>query len=169
MVTVESFNKAIGHRITGGSPYGWNCFSSDARWLDSDGPRDTYSANIVFDGPNNVYIAEVHDYKNNRSYVWFNPEHKESYFAEAAKRGIDPMMAYDDKKFIELDVSADYVEKCTAIVAGNDYDTRVQIELELEDELLFAAMKNAHLQDITLNQYIEQALREFIETYTQGE
>jgi predicted HicB family RNase H-like nuclease len=164
MVTVESFNTAIGHRITGGSPYGWSCFSPDARWLDSD-HLDFYSANIVFDGPDNVYIAEVHDYKNERSYIWFNPEYKELYFAEAAKRGIDPLMSYDDKKFIELDVPADYIEKCTAIVAGNEYDTRIQIELDLEDEFLFAAMTEAHLQDITLNQYIEKALRYYIDTH----
>jgi predicted HicB family RNase H-like nuclease len=50
-------------------------------------------------------------------------------------------------------------------VAGKDYDDRVQMPLNLDNELLFDLMKRAHEQDITLNQMIEQALRAAIEQH----
>jgi predicted HicB family RNase H-like nuclease len=42
-------------------------------------------------------------------------------------------------------------------------DNRVSIELDLENDLLFELMLQAHKQDITLNQLVENILREFIE------
>ena len=45
----------------------------------------------------------------------------------------------------------------------NEPDNRVEMELDIEDELLFALMKAAHEQDVTLNQYIEHLLRECAE------
>ena len=40
---------------------------------------------------------------------------------------------------------------------------RTTIQIDLEDELLFQLMLRAHEQDITLNQLVENILREFIE------
>jgi predicted HicB family RNase H-like nuclease len=41
-------------------------------------------------------------------------------------------------------------------------DNKTTIELDLEDDLLFQLMLMAHEQDITLNQLVENILREFI-------
>jgi predicted HicB family RNase H-like nuclease len=49
-----------------------------------------------------------------------------------------------------------------AIKSGQDYDTRVQIVLDLDRDLLFRIMVRAHEQDITLNQMIEKILQETI-------
>jgi hypothetical protein len=43
--------------------------------------------------------------------------------------------------------------------------SRSTIEIELEDDLLFKLMLRAHEQDITLNQLIDQILREYIIEY----
>ena len=40
---------------------------------------------------------------------------------------------------------------------------RETIEIEIEEELLFQLMLRAHEQDITLNQLIENILREYID------
>jgi hypothetical protein len=45
-------------------------------------------------------------------------------------------------------------------VAGLDYDSRVDVPLDLEDELVFEMMKQAHDRDITLNQYVELILKQ---------
>ena len=50
-----------------------------------------------------------------------------------------------------------------SIKAGEDYDTRVSIPLEFSDEELLTYMKLAHDLDITLNQLVEQALREALD------
>jgi hypothetical protein len=42
-------------------------------------------------------------------------------------------------------------------------DNRVEVELELDEDLQFQLMCMAHERDITLNQLIENILREFIE------
>jgi predicted DNA-binding ribbon-helix-helix protein len=39
-------------------------------------------------------------------------------------------------------------------------DNRVEVEIELEEDIQFALMKIAHERDITLNQLIEQLIRE---------
>jgi hypothetical protein len=40
---------------------------------------------------------------------------------------------------------------------------RTTIQIDLEDDLLFQLMLRAHERDITLNQLVEQILREYIE------
>ena len=42
-------------------------------------------------------------------------------------------------------------------------DTRETIEIDIEQELLYQIMLLAHEQDITLNQLIENILREYID------
>lgn len=43
-------------------------------------------------------------------------------------------------------------------------DTRAEVELDLPDSELFDLMLMAHNQDITLNQLVENILREYIDT-----
>jgi predicted HicB family RNase H-like nuclease len=45
-------------------------------------------------------------------------------------------------------------------------DDRVIIGLELEQDLLYQLMLMAHEQDITLNQLVEQILREYLDQQT---
>ena len=47
-------------------------------------------------------------------------------------------------------------------------DNRVTIEIDLEDDVLFRLMLQAHEHDITLNQMIEKILREFIDKETRA-
>jgi predicted HicB family RNase H-like nuclease len=42
-------------------------------------------------------------------------------------------------------------------------NARTTIQIDLEDDLLFQLMLRAHEQDITLNQLVENILREYIE------
>jgi predicted HicB family RNase H-like nuclease len=43
---------------------------------------------------------------------------------------------------------------------------RETVEIEIEEELLFQLMLRAHEKDITLNQLIENILREYIDQLT---
>jgi hypothetical protein len=65
--------------------------------------------------------------------------------------------------YVDIEVDDDFIQKCLAIKAGEDYDTRVNIPLELEDDQMFELMKMAHEQDLTLNEFVEQLLRRVIE------
>lgn len=164
MITVKNFTEAIDFKITGGSTYGWNCFGPDARWLDSE-DSGNYSASIVFGGPDHtVFVAEVADLVNNRSYRWINPDYVDALKQEAADRGVDNSQAWDEVKHTDLETAEDFLEKCSAIVAGDlDYDTRISIPLTLDDSEMFQLMTMAHEHDITLNQMVEKLLREVID------
>lgn len=48
-------------------------------------------------------------------------------------------------------------------------DNRVTVQIDIEDDVLFKLMLMAHEQDITLNQLVENILREFIERETAKE
>jgi hypothetical protein len=157
MITIENFLNTVGHRISGGSEYQWNCFGPDARYLDSEFP-DRYSASIVFDTQTQVvYEATVCDYSANRAYRWLNPDFKSEFENEVLIRGSQDQ-AWDNVGYIDLDVTEDWLTKARAIVIGESYDSRVSVPIDLPDDEMLALMTLAHKRDITLNQLVEQIL-----------
>jgi hypothetical protein len=84
---------------------------------------------------------------------------------EADHRGINKDEAWDDVEYVDLEVDDDFFQKCLAIKEGEDYDTRVSIPVDFSDEELLKYARMAHEQDITLNQFIENALRSAIDEH----
>ena len=169
MITLEEFVKAIDYKITGGSEYGWQCFGPDARYLDSNDDESinsTYSASAIFDIKNQtVYAVEVWDYVNSREYRWINPAYYKAFVDESREREIDPRESLDNRRYIDLDVEEDILEKISKIVAGEEYDSRVKVPVDFTDEELLKYMKLAHERDITFNQLVEEALQSAIERF----
>ena len=157
MITIETFLQTVGHRVSGGSEYQWQCFGPDARYLDSEFPN-RYSASIVFDTQTQVvYEATVCDYEAKRAYRWLKPDFKSEFENEGLNRGCRDQ-AWDNVGYTDLDVAEDFLTKTRAIVVGESYDTRVSVPLEMSDDELLRLMTMAHEQDITLNQLVEQVL-----------
>lgn len=169
MITLKQFFETFGYRITEGGQYGWECYGPNAYTIDSwNGIQGTggFAGSIIFDTRDQtVYEAEVCDYTRNRAYRLINPAYIEAHRKEAKQLNVNMNQAWDDVKFVDLEVEEDWLDKARAIVAGEDYDDRVQMPLDLDNELLFDLMKRAHEQDITLNQMIEQVLRAAIEQH----
>ena len=164
---LKTFMEIVNYRITEGSDYGWQCFGPYAHTLDSwDGRHeDGHSLAITFDTRTQVvYSVEACDYKHNRAYRMINPAYKNLHDTEVKMRGLTDE-AWDDVMWIELEVEEDFEEKARAIVAGEDYENTVSIPLDLPEDMLLTAAMNAHKQDITLNAYINNALREMLEEY----
>jgi hypothetical protein len=112
-----------------------------------------------------VYEVTACDYKNNRAYRLVNPDHVRAIEQEAQRRGVDYKSAWDDVNWVDLDTDEDFLEKAQAIFQGQDYDTRVQVPLDLDDKTLFQLMHMAHESDVTLNQKVEEILRDVIEQH----
>ena len=167
MITLKDFMELVDFKITEGSEYCWQCFGPNAYTLSSwNGDHNGHSLSITFDTKyHTVYQVEAFDYKNDRAYRLMHPDCVEDYRDESKQRDIDPDEAWDSVKFVDLETEEDFVKKAQAIIAGEDYDTRVDIPLRLDDEHLFELMKQAHERDMTFNQFVEQALKEFIELY----
>jgi len=155
MLTLKEFMELVDYKITEGSDHFVNVpgLYMLTCW---NGKQDGYSFDIAFDPDDNqrVYLVEANDFKNNRAY-----------------RLIDPALdvdkqAWDEVDYVDLETDDDFIQKALAIKAGEAYDTRVSIPLDLDDELLFELMTKAHAQDITLNHMVELILREVIEKET---
>ena len=168
MTTLKDYFEAIDYKITEGSEYLWQCFGPNAHQLDSQ--TDEYTINVVFDKEDQtVYQLEAWDYLTDRYYRWLNPFTIEAFKSECQEREIDYRNAIDNACFIDLELVEDFYEKARAIMAGEEYDTRIQVPLTLPDEEMLELMKLAHAQDITLNQLVENILRKMINEQTHGE
>jgi hypothetical protein len=170
MLTLKEWMELTEYRVTEGSDYGWRCFGDDAYSLSSwNGDHDGWSSNIVFDTKTQeVYTVEVCDYRHQRAYRIINPDYRQAYLDEAKAHEVNEREAWDDVDFVDLDVDDDFVQKGLAIRSGEDYDTRVSIPVDFPDDMLFALMKQAHEQDITFNQHVENILKVAIDRVKAG-
>jgi hypothetical protein len=165
MITVREFMEVCNYRITEGSDYCWQCFGPRAYQLDSwNGDQNGHTVGIVFDNRTQVvYQASVYDYKNQRAYRMTNPDFKSAFDKECEDRYILDMAWEDDEgnpvKYIDLEVVEDFVSKAKAIVNDEEYDTRIEVPLDLPNDLLFELMKMAHDRDMTLNQLVEEIIK----------
>jgi hypothetical protein len=161
MITVKDFMETVGYRITEGDDYGWQCYGHNAYRLDSwNQDQDGYTVSIVFDTHSQtVYEASAYDYSRQRAYRLINPDFRQAYEQEAKERGASANEAWDTVNYVDLETDEDFLAKARAIVSDEDYDTRVEVPLTLDDATLFGLMKMAHEQDITLNQLVENIVR----------
>lgn len=167
MITLKQWMEVVNYRITEGSEYGWNCYGPKPYMLDSwNGEQDGHSLTIIFDTETQiVYEVQAHDYTKGLAYRMINPLYKESHSKKAKEMGYFSDMAWDEVNYTDLEVDEDWLDKATAIVNGNDYDTRVSIPVDFTDEELLKYMKMAHDRDMTFNAFIEEALRHAIDEY----
>jgi hypothetical protein len=172
MINLKEYLEIVDYRITEGSEYTWTCYGSDTHALSAwNGIYDEggWSTNIVFDTKDQtIYEIEVCDYTNNRAYRIINPNFVKAHREESKSRGIDENEAWDDVSYTDLETDEDWLEKAQAIISGNEYDTRVQVPLTLDDDQLFDLMKLAHNSDLTLNELVEDILRDVIHKHEIG-
>jgi hypothetical protein len=165
---LSQINEAMSHRITGGSEYQWQCFP-DARFLDYE--SEYAHVTILYSTVDQVvYQADAslkrdawpNDDRYDKPYRWTNHIFKDDYLAEAKERNVDPNQAWDDVKWIDLEADEDFLEKAKAMFNGDYWDTRIQVPLDLDDDLILKLAMEAHSRDITLNKMVEIVLREAI-------
>jgi hypothetical protein len=167
MITLKDWMEVSNYRISEGSEYCWDCFGPNAYRLDAwNGEQDGHSHSIVFDTKTQeVYEVTTYDYRNNRAYRLMNPVWVNEFKEEAERREVKFAEAWDDVNYVDLDVVEDFLEKARAIEAGEDYDTRVQLQVTFSDDELLQYMKIAHDRDITFNELVEIALQEAIDQH----
>jgi predicted HicB family RNase H-like nuclease len=170
MITLKDFMECTQYKVTEGSTYGWKCYGPNAYNMDYWNQKydeDGHTVNVIFDTKTQVvYEMQAWDYSNHREYRWIHPDYVEAHKAEAKSRGVDFEESIDGSKFIDLDVEEDILEKAAAIAAGEEYDTRVLVTLDLDDDTKFLLMTKAHEADMTLNHYVEHILREAIAKFS---
>jgi len=163
MITLKDFLEVIDYQITEGWNYQWKCFGDHAYGMDYHDPdRSENSFTVVFDKKQKiVYCVEAHDYQNDRSYRLMHPDFAKAYKAECEEKGIKDM-AWEDIPYTDLETEEDWLEKANAIFAGEPYDTRISIPIDLPDNELLQIFMLAHQADMTFNDYVEKILREMM-------
>ena len=169
MLNMKEWMELVDYKITEGGNYGWQCFGPNSyrlsHWNGVHG-KGGWSANIVFSTVSQkVYCVEVCDYTNDRAYRMINPDYVKKYDKESKLRGELGNQAWDSVEFVDLEVDDDFIQKCLAIKAGEQYDTRVCVPVDFSDEDLLQYMKLAHDRDITFNELVTQALIKAIEQH----
>ena len=165
---LNEVNEALDHKITSGSEYQWNCYP-DARYLDYE--SDFAHVSVLYSTTDQtVYQAEVSVKReawdeDKKPYRWLNPDYKDAFYKESKKRKIDTNIAWDEVKWIDLEMEEDFLEKATAIFSGEEFDTRVKVEFDLDDRSILKLATEAHKRDITLNKMIEMILQEVIDNH----
>ena len=170
MITLKEFMEVVDYRITEGSDFTWHCFGDETKpytlsaW---NGEHDGWSFNITFDtGNQTVYIVEVCDYKHQRAYRIINPLYVDKY-REYGKVHYEEYIdnAWDGVDYVDLESDDDWIQKSLAIKAGEDYDTRVSIPLDIPEDELMILFRAAHERDMTFNQFVEEALKAALEDF----
>jgi hypothetical protein len=173
MISMKEWMELVDYKITEGSDYGWQCYGPNAYCLDSwNGVHGVggYSFSIVFSTKTQkVYEVTVCDYTNDRAYRMIAEDKQKKHAKEAKELSVNLNQAWDDVDYTDLEVDDDFIQKCLAIRAGEDYSTDVSVPLDLPDDLLMFAFKAAHEQNITFNEYVNQALRSLIDKVNNGQ
>lgn len=168
MITIKDFLEVIDYKITEGSEYLWDCYGSNAWYLERQLPTSTMGNTVscVFDNIEQfVYEITAWDNLNNRVYRWIHPDYIKKYKKSCKKKQVNFKIAYDDVEYIDLDVEQDILEKAKAIANNEEYDTRVIVPLEISDTELVLIARAAHELDITINEFFERAMIDLIEKY----
>ena len=169
---LSEVNEALGHKITSGSEHQWNCYGPSARFLDYE--SEFAHASVIYSTETQeIFQAEVSVKReawdeDKKPYRWLNPEYKDSFYNEASDREVDPEQAWDDVKWIDLEVEGDWLEKATAMFNGLEFDTRIEVPIDLSDDLLLKLSMEAHKRDITLNKMVELVLQEAIDHHKES-
>ncbi len=150
MITLKEWMEVANYRITeGGDYFAYGGAYALTSW---SGDQDGYSIEIIFSPrTQEVYEVQACDYKHNRAYRLVHGDYRDEKLNDEA---------WDDTKWIDLESDDDWIQKALAIVAGEDYDTRVTIPLDLPEAELMVLFKAAHAEDMTFNDFVEKVLRE---------
>jgi macrodomain Ter protein organizer (MatP/YcbG family) len=165
---LNEVNEILDHKITSGSEHQWKCYP-DGRYLDYE--SDFAHVSVIYNTTNQeIYQADISVKReawdeDKKPYRWIDPDHKDAFYKEAKKRKVDPDQAWDDVKWIDLEMEEDFLEKAAALFNGEECDTRVKIEFDLDDRSILQLATEAHKRDITLNKMIEIILQEVIDRH----
>jgi hypothetical protein len=173
MITMKEWMELVDYKITEGGDYGWQCYGPNAYCLDSwNGVHGVggYSFSIVFSTKTQkVYEVSMCDYTNDRAYRMIVENKRAKHRKESQSRAVNLNQAWDDVDYVDLEVDDDFFQKALAIRAGETYDNTVSVPIDLPDDLMMFAFRAAHEADMTLNDWMNQMLRGFIDQVEAGE
>jgi hypothetical protein len=138
MISLDTVLDIVNYQITEGSEAMWPCLGSSTYCISSwDRTLNKYEICAYFDPvTREVFFVEACDYSQDRAYRYINPAWRDVINNWASEKGHDVTTAWDGVNFIELEVESDWVAKAASIVKREDYDARILIEVELDEDTI---------------------------------
>ena len=160
---LAAYMNAIDYKVTDGSEFLWDCFGPNARFLDRS--DDDYHVSAVFDNrTHQVYEVSISStYDGDVRYRWIDLNFINDYKAEAENKGTRWDQFCDDMNWHLTDTYEDILDKVECILNGREYDKRVVLSLEFDDDVKEMIQQAADIQGITIDEFIERALKAVIE------
>lgn len=146
---------------------GLDCFSG--AFVFNNSYADRYHVQVITTDSNeslthSILAIRFEDFKDCNYYLWLNPVVLDEYRAEIdiynEKLGIKESLP----KLILLDVIEDIEGKITAAYNDEEYDRRVMIQLDLDDETKEILYSAAEASGLTIDEFFEEWLTEFIKS-----
>lgn len=158
MIYLNNILQLIEFKITGGTEFLWNCFGTNARYLDSD--NSEYSISCIFDSVTQE-VYKIQFYVNNSKDLmdncfWLNPAYRQNFLDESESRNVDPYSLDEDIAIYEFMNLHDFITHIRNRVGIEEMET---ISLDLEDDLLISLTKLAQERNVTLDVLIQNILR----------
>lgn len=144
------------------SVYGWNCYPNA---VVTDYTSEFGEVSVTQNVKNGM-IYEINSITKTpipKAYRWIDPDFKSVIEQESRERGVDHSIAFDGLTYIDLEVEDDILEKTHAIINGLEFDERIMINLDIDDDLFLHVARMAHKEDITINEMFTKILTEIIE------
>lgn len=108
---------AAGGRVAGGEPFGWNSFGPDAWFLDfTDADGNMFCHGIYDTRTFCVYRVELEQPNGFTAIQWTDPGYLPAYIAECKSRDVDPDIAWDNCKIINLHNEHDVLTAVTRML-----------------------------------------------------
>lgn len=157
---LEDFLQTIQYRISSGASYVLESFGEICRLFHFVDKQENTVGSFLLNSQQKIIIIEVRERKENLFYRWVDKKYLSSITQEEE--------IYLDKKetYYLIEVEADILEKVKSIVNNEVVDQRVIVELDLDDDMIEVLTKAAEIKGITIDQFVEEALKEMTENLT---
>lgn len=95
---------AAGARISGGDPYMWDCYGSNATYIEFRDTDGQGYAHAIYDTKTYiVYEIHIEVPGTDQAFRWLNPITKSLYYTEAERRNVNPNNAWDEVGYTHVD------------------------------------------------------------------
>lgn len=167
-IYIKDFMKAIDYNVNDFSVFESDIFGkhifSYKCW---DKEKDQYSIGAIADIDSCVvYKIYAIDYVKEKGFRWIHPDYVKQHNSDPSygEKIIDEFLL-GNAEYIDLDVPEDILEKTKAIFNRQPYDDNVTLPLNFTERELLYLMKQAHLKDITFNQYLDMIFKLSLEDH----